>query len=187
MDRILELLINYSYLILFLGVVVEGEMFPLAAGFLVSLSLMNYYGVILVGFTGAVVGDVLWFAAARRWGRDFLNKHGRWLGLTPKRLGWLERHFYHNGKKTLFVTKFIYSFGHSSIIVAGVAKMSWREFIKVEMLASLLWVLVFVGLGKFLGNSYYLFQNTIRHLAWVVLGIILIWIGIQLLLRKILK
>lgn len=187
MDRILELLINYSYIILFLGAVIEGEIFILTAGFLVSLSLMNYYGVVLTSFVGAVIGDILWFAIARRWGRAILDKHGRWLGLTPKRLGWLEKHFYDNGKKTLFITKFIYSFGHSSIIVAGIAKMKWQEFLRVNWLANIIWVLVFVGLGKFLGASYYLLQNTMKHLAILIVGILAIWLGMQWLLRKILK
>lgn len=187
MDRILELLINHSYIILFLGVVIEGEIFPLTAGFLVFLSLMNYYGVLAVGFVGAVLGDILWFMVAKKWGRQILDKHGRWVGLNKKRLAWLERHFNQNGKKTLFITKFIYSFGHSSIIVAGVAKMKWTEFLKVDLLASFLWVLIFVGLGKILGSSYYLLQNTMRDLAILAGGLLIFLIGIQFLLRKMFK
>ncbi|MBI5733944.1 MAG: DedA family protein [Candidatus Kerfeldbacteria bacterium] len=184
MDRALELLVTYSYLILFLGVVLEGEIFPLAAGFLVSLSLMSLPLTLLVTFVGAMIGDILWFGAARRWGRQLVDKWGHWLMLKPERLKWLENHFASNGKKTLFVTKFIYSFGHSSIIVAGLARMKFKEFIKVEALAGLIWSLLFVLLGKILGHSFSLLKLVIHDLAYIGLVIILLVIGLQILLGK---
>jgi len=184
MDYILELLITYSYLILFFGVVVEGEIFPLAAGFLVSLSLMNLYGAMIVGFVGAVVGDILWFMAARHWGRKLVDRCGRFLFIKPSRLKWLEEHFQENGKKTLAVTKFIYSFGHASIIVAGIAKMDFKEFLKVDIIACLGWVVLFTLLGHTFGASFTLLQEILKDVWWTV-GIILVAVVVvQIYLRK---
>ncbi len=184
MDRILDLLITHSYLILFFGVVIEGEIFPLAAGFLTSLSLMNLYGAIAVGFVGAVVGDIIWFLAARHWGRGFVDKYGKWIFLKPERLAWLEGHFKENGKKTLAITKFIYSFGHSSIVVAGISKMDFKEFLKVDVPACFLWVTLFVFLGHAFGSSFNLLQNFLKDVAWAGGIVIILIIVVQMYLRK---
>ncbi|MFZ5391393.1 MAG: DedA family protein [Patescibacteria group bacterium] len=187
MEQLLELLVSYSYFILFFGVVVEGEIFPLAAGFLSSLFIMNFYASIAVTFVGAVVGDLLWFGAARHWGRKFVDRYGKWFLLKPSRLSKMEDHFNKNGKKTLFITKFVYSFGHSSIIVAGLAKMGWRDFIKVDVPASLLWAILFVFLGKILGASFYLLKNILRDITLSAILIVVLVILFQTLFRRFLK
>ncbi|MBI5465691.1 MAG: DedA family protein [Candidatus Kerfeldbacteria bacterium] len=184
MDRILELLINYSYLILFLGVVIEGEIFPLAAGFLISLSLMDLYPAIAVTFVGSFIGDFLWFSAASHWGRPLVDKVGRFLFITPRRLQWLEEHFRLNGKKTLFLTKFIYTFGHSSVIVAGLARMDRREFIKVDLASSFLWAWVFIFLGHFFGASFTLLQHLLRDVTIAALIIAAAIIALQFYVRR---
>lgn len=187
METILVLIVQYGYPLLFLGVVVEGEIFPLVAGFAASLGLLDIGWVILITFIGAVLGDLLWFAAARRWGRQALLKWGRILWITHKRLSWLEEHFEHNGKKTLFITKFIYSFGHSSIIVAGIAQMSWTEFIKVDVPASLLWAIVFSALGYAFGASFTVLQHALRDVTLATVIIVAIIVGFNIYIRKQLK
>ena len=184
MDHLIELLVTYGYIVLFLGVVIEGEIFPLVAGFLVSLSLMDLYTAILVTFAGAVVGDIIWFEAARRWGARFVERYGKWFFLNKKRLRWLEEHFTANGKKTLAITKFIYSFGHSSIIVAGIARMNFKEFLKVDVPASLLWSVLFIFLGNFFGSSFSLLQNLLRDVAWAAVIIFSLVVGVQWYIRK---
>lgn len=181
---VVELLIAYSYLILFIGVVVEGEIFPLAAGFLVSLGYMNLYTSIGVTFIGAFVGDILWFLAARRWGRALVDRWGHLIWLKASRLKWLEEHFANNGKKTLFITKFMYSFGHSSIVVAGIARMNFQEFIKVDLPASFLWAAAFVLLGQFFGGSYGLLKDVLRDVGLALMIVVVLVIGLQVYLRK---
>jgi len=183
-DRILELLVTYSYLILFLGVVIEGEIFPLAAGFLVSLSLMDLNTAILVSFVGSFLGDMLWFKAASRWGRPLVEKVGHFLLLKPSRLAWLEEHFRQNGKKTLAITKFIYTFGHSSIVVAGLARMNFREFVKVDLPASLLWGIVFVLLGNFFGASFFLLQHILRDITLAAIIVLVVIVALQYYVRR---
>lgn len=184
MDVIVNLLLQYSYLLLFFGVVIEGEIFPLAAGFLVSLGEMDLYLAIFITFVGAFGGDILWFLAARRWGRRFVERFGRFLFLKRERLAYLEEHFRNNGKKTLFVTKFIYTFGHSSIIVAGVAKMNFREFIKVDLVASLIWAILFVFLGYFFGSGFSILKHALRDVTWAAIIILVIIIVLQFAVRK---
>lgn len=184
MQTVVHWLLQYSYLVLFWGVVAEGEIFPLAAGFVVSQGVMRFDLAVGVTFVGAFGGDLLWFWAGRRWGRLLVDHLGRWFGLVGRRLARLEHHFAVRGEKTLWLTKFIYSFGHSSIIVAGVAKMPWRSFVKVDLPASLAWAVVFVTLGFFFGSSFTLLQHALRDVFWAAGSIGLVFIVTQWLLRR---
>ncbi len=176
MDTIAILIATYGYIFLFLGVVIEGEIFPLAAGWLVSNNILNLYWILLVTYVGVVIGDILWFKVGEHGGRPLLDKWGKILWFKKSRLKSLEQHFLENGKKTLFITKFIYSFGHLSILVAGIGRMNFKEFLKVDLLASLLWSLLFVMLGYFLGNSFWLLSSLIKNMtsAALVVGAVVI-------------
>ncbi len=187
METILALIVQYGYPLLFLGVVVEGEIFPLAAGFAASLGLLEMWLVILITFVGAVIGDIIWFWVARKWGRACLLRWGRVLWITRKRLSWLEEHFAENGKKTLFVTKFIYSFGHASIIVAGIAQMSWREFLKVDVPVSLLWAILFSLLGYVFGASFSVLQHALRDVTLAAGIVVAVIVGLNIYIRRKLK
>ena len=181
---VVELLLAYSYLILFLGVVVEGEIFPLAAGFLTTTNEMDLYPVLGITFVGVVLGDMLWFGAARRWGRPFLDRWGRFLLLKGDRLESIQRHFQENGKKTLAITKFIYSFGHISIVVAGIARMDWKEFIKIDVPMSFLWTCLFVFLGRAFGSSFLVLRDALKDVAWAAIIVTVLFIGVNYLARR---
>lgn len=184
MQAVVNLLLHYSYLVLFLGVVLEGEIFPLAAGFLVSLGVMDFGSAVLVTFVGAFGGDVLWFFAGRYFGRPLVNAANRWFGLAGRRLLRLEQHFAEKGERTLWLTKFIYSFGHSSIIVAGVAGMRLRAFVRVDLPASLVWAVVFITLGYFFGSSFSLLQHLLRDVVWAAIVVGLAVVLTEVTLRR---
>lgn len=184
MEGIVTLLLQYSYLVLFFGVVIEGEIFPLSAGFLVSTGQMELFTALAVTFVGTVLGDMLFFAAARRWGRRVVEKCGWFLFVRRTHIDWLEKLFERDGKKTLFVTKFIYTFGHSSIVIAGIARMKWREFLKVDIPSSVLWACLFVFLGKIFGNSFWLVAGTFRNIGLAILAAVGTLIVVQILLRR---
>ncbi len=183
MNGIAELISVYGYIVLFLGVVAEGEIFPLAAGWLTIDGTLNIYVSIGVTFFGVVIGDIIWFKIGEKWGRPLIEKYGRFIWIKKNKIERLQKHFAANGKKTLFITKFVYSFGHSSIVVAGMARMNIKEFIKVDIVAGFLWSVVFVLLGRALGESYGLITGVLKDITVGLIVIILIPLLIQASLR----
>ncbi|MFH1867256.1 MAG: DedA family protein [Patescibacteria group bacterium] len=184
MNGITELISAYGYIVLFLGVVVEGELFPLAAGWLTSLGTLNVFISMAVTFVGVVIGDIIWYYIGLRWGRPLLNKFGKFIWLKRSRLQALEQHFIENGKKTLFIAKFIYSFGHSSIIIAGMARMNFKEFLKVDISAGLLWSILFVWLGRILGHSFLLLNDVIKDVTVAIFVVAVVLIILHLATRR---
>lgn len=184
MNGIAELISVYGYLVLFLGAVAEGEIFPLAAGWLTIDGTIDIYLSIIITFMGVVIGDILWFKLGHRWGRPLIDRYGKYIWLKPSKINALQKHFAANGKKTLFITKFIYSFGHSSILVAGMAHMDFKEFIKVDVVAGFLWSITFVLLGRVLGESFSLISNLLKNVTIAILIIVgLLLIG-QAIIRS---
>ncbi len=184
MDGITELISVYGYIVLFLGVVAEGEIFPLAAGWLTIDGTINIYWSILISFVGVVIGDILWFKMGQKWGRPLVDRFGKYIWLKQSKIEALQKHFSENGKKTLFITKFIYSFGHSSILVAGMANMNFREFIKVDIAAGFLWSVLFISLGRLLGESFTLISDWLKNITLAVIAVVVILLIAQTLLRK---
>ncbi|MFH1112188.1 MAG: DedA family protein [Patescibacteria group bacterium] len=184
MNGVTALIAAYGYIVLFLGVVIEGEIFPLAAGWLSSLGDLNVFISIVVTFVGVVIGDIIWYKIGYRWGRPLLDRCGRFIWLKRSRVQALQQHFEENGKRTLFITKFIYSFGHSSIIVAGMAGMNFKEFLKVDVPAGLLWSILFVILGRFLGHSFILLSDTMKNMTLAIIIVISVLIVIHIFTRR---
>ncbi|MFA4936952.1 MAG: DedA family protein [Patescibacteria group bacterium] len=184
MNGIAELITAYGYIVLFLGVVVEGEIFPLAAGWLSSLGELDVFISMAVTFVGVIIGDIIWFKIGYRWGRPLLDRCGRFIWLKRSHIQALQQHFEENGKKTLFITKFIYSFGHSSIVIAGMARMNFKEFLKIDIPAGLLWSILFVVVGRFLGHSFILLSETMKNMTLAIIIVISALIIVQLFVRR---
>ncbi len=187
METIAFLLASYGYIFFVFGVVIEGEIFPLATGWLVSNETLNLYWTLLVTYAGVAIGGILWFKLGERGGCPLLDKWGRILWFSRSRLQSTEQHFFKNGKKTLFVTKFIYSFGHLSILLAGVSKMNFKGFLKIDLLTSLLWSVLFIVVGYFLGNGFWLLNSLIKDITVAVLTVLAVAMIVTFVRNKLVK
>ena len=113
MDRILSLISHYGYLVVFFGVMLEstgvplpGETILLAAGVLVQRGHLDLGHTIAFGILGAVVGDQIGYWVGREGGRPFVLRWGRYLFITPERLGRAEAFFARHGGKAVFLARF---------------------------------------------------------------------------------
>ena len=88
------LLARYGYLILFPGIVVEGEAFLLAGAFMAHRGVLDLPVVIAVAVAATMCGDQLYYRAARARGRTWLErrqgtraKYAKWIDLTSRKGG----------------------------------------------------------------------------------------------------
>src|SRR5512139_1531612 len=68
---------HYGYIVLFLGVLLEGEAVLVAAGALAHRGDLSLPIVILTAFGSSVVGDQAWFHVGRRFGTAFVQRRPR--------------------------------------------------------------------------------------------------------------
>ena len=86
-----------------------------------------------------MLGDNLGYWIGRRFGRGFIERHGRKLFITPERLVAAERFYQRHGGKTVFFGRFVPVVRSVGFIVAGVAGMEWKRFIVYDVAGAVLW------------------------------------------------
>lgn len=192
LDRIIDFLRPYleppwGYTIVFLatflensvgaGVVVPGETLVIIGGFYARIGDLWFPSVAAVAIVGAVLGDNLGYWIGRRYGRGFLQRHGRKLFVTPERLEAAERYYGRHGGKTVFLGRFIPVVRSVGFIVAGVAHMDWRRFIVYDVAGAVIWGVGHSLLGYVLGASYERWEKYVTPAGIVLLGVLLLLIG----------
>jgi undecaprenyl-diphosphatase len=192
LDRIIEFLepylgVPWGYVIVGLatflensigaGVIVPGETLVIVGGFYARIGELWLPGVMLVAIVGAVLGDNLGYWIGRRYGRGFLERHGRKLFITPERLVLAERYYERHGGKTVFFGRFIPVVRSVGFILAGVAHMEWKRFFVYDVAGAVIWAVGHSLLGYGLGASYERWERYATPFGLGLLVILLFSIG----------
>ncbi len=164
-ERILELIAwiepyidDYGYWLVFLGLMAEnaalpvpGETILLLAAFFCSPEYghLDLSYVIGLATVGAILGDNISFWVGRKLGRPFVERYGRYLLITPKRMAQVDRFFERYGDRTIFVQRWVTGLRVMGAMVAGSARMPWRSFLVYNCLGAITWVTVIALLGYF--------------------------------------
>jgi membrane protein DedA with SNARE-associated domain len=192
LDRIIDFLRPYmeppwGYLIVFVatflensvgaGVIVPGETLVIIGGFYARLGELWLPAVAFVAVVGAILGDNLGYWIGRRYGRGFLERHGRKLFVTSERLEAAEGYYRRHGGKTVFLGRFVPVVRSVGFIVAGVAHMEWRRFIVYDVAGALTWGIGHSVLGYALGASYERWEKYATPIGLAILVVLLVLIG----------
>ena len=132
-----------------------------------------YLAMALAGTLGYTVGSVGgWWVGARA-GRPYLERHGRWLHLSPEKLDRAERWFdrWENwgvflGRVTPVVRSFV-------SIPAGVFRAPLGRYTLLTLLGSALWAFAFAGVGWALGSRWEDFHHAFRYVDYAVAAAVL--------------
>jgi membrane protein DedA with SNARE-associated domain/membrane-associated phospholipid phosphatase len=190
MDRILALIEHYGYLVVFFGVMLEstgvplpGETILLAAGVLVQRGHLDLGDTIAFGIAGAVVGDQIGYWVGREGGRPFVLRWGRYLFITPERLGRAEAFFERHGGKAVFLARFFSGLRVFGALVAGISRMRWATFLIYNALGGAVWATAVVLLGYFLGSSLSLVERWLGRATLVLAAVVAVAVGFYVAYR----
>jgi membrane protein DedA with SNARE-associated domain len=184
---LLHLIGRYGYLVVFFGVMLEsagvplpGETVLITAGVLVHRGILDPGDAVFFGILGAVVGDQIGYWVGRFGGRPFVLRWGRYVFITPERLGRAERFFEQHGGKAVFFARFITGLRVFGALVAGMSRMAWGKFALYNVLGGAVWATAAVALGYFLWASIGLVEHWIGRVslllaAALVLVVVLRW------------
>jgi membrane protein DedA with SNARE-associated domain len=136
------------------GVIVPGETLVIIGGVYAGLGDLWVPGVAAVAIIGAVIGDNIGYWIGRRFGRGFLERHGRKVLVTPERIEATERFYARHGGKTVFFGRFIPVVRSVGFIVAGVSHMPWKRFLIYDIAGAIIWGVGHTMIGYALGESY---------------------------------
>ncbi len=188
-ETVTSLFSSYGYLlvfgsallesVIFLGFIFPGSVFILLGGYFAQQKQLSFTFVLLLSWLGMFIGDLANYYLG--------NISQTWF----KKLSKL-RIFKNNQKTAMYAIK---QYGSIAILSshiigslrsiicfsAGSLRFSFREYIGITAFASFLWSLLFVGVGFFLGDSTASLKDLGRKTTWVSLGIILLFLLLQIL------
>jgi membrane protein DedA with SNARE-associated domain len=163
------LLGHWGYLGIFLavalgniGLPVPEETILALAGYAAQRGQLHLPTVLAVGVISAVVGDNVGYWLGRRYGRQAIERYGRWAFITPERLQKVSDFMTRYGALAVFAARFVAGARFLAGPLAGAAGMSPVSFAVANMLGALLYVPYAVGIGY--GISYG-FGNAIHRLT----------------------
>jgi len=130
----------------------EVSMIP--AGIEASRGNLNPYLAIFWGTVGSWIGSTINYVIARYYGREFLEKYGKYVRLDLEKINKLEKYFHSHGKMTVFVIRFIPVVRQYISFPAGMAKMNFLQFSIYTCLGAGAWVAVLVYLGYSFGEQF---------------------------------
>lgn len=161
------------------------------AAYLASQGKMTFFGVIVAGTIGSLIGASLNYILARWLGRLVIyelssKKWARFLLITPEKLEKVEKSFLKNANSATFFSRLIPVARHLISIPAGFCGMPYGPFLLYTALGSAIWVSILAGLGYFLGANQALLHHYASLISWSLLGLFSLWL-LWLVLKKAVK
>jgi undecaprenyl-diphosphatase len=195
LDRLINLVAqlgHWGYLIIFLavtlesaaflGFVVPGETLVLFGGFLAGQRILKLADLIFLVCIGAILGDSIGYELGKHLGRTWLLHYGRWVGLHEAHLKKVEDFFVRHGGKTVVIGRFSAFLRALTPFVAGASRMRYPRFLFYNAFGGIVWSVIVVLLGYWLGASWKLVEHWIGRASAIFGGIlllvlVLIWLG----------
>ncbi len=159
-----------GYIILFIGMMFEGDTVLYVAAFLVHQGALSFVPMILSALWGMILGDNLWYS---------LGVKLRKSGTMPKIAKWVEiakpfdDHLREKPLRTIFLAKFTYGFNRAIIARAGMLNLKWQKLEESDILATLLWMAIIGGIGYFSSASLSYLKDYLKYFeASLAIGVV---------------
>lgn len=169
-----QLIIQYGYLALFIGAIIEGFHVMLLAGFLSAINYIDLFPAFVAVSAGCFLADSAVFFVGYFGGKpvlDWLAKHLSKLGnsLEPAR-----RYLHKYPARVFFIVKITTGLAIATILTAGASRMRPARFLGWNLLTNFLVAGIMVTLGYFFGQSYVLVYKIFHYWALTLLGVFLL-------------
>ncbi len=154
---------------LFFGFFFPGDSLLFTAGFLASQNLISIWWLLILCFIAAVAGDSVGYSFGKKTGPMLFVKEDS-LFFKKKHVEKAHAFYEKHGKKTIIFARFIPVVRTFAPIVAGVAQMEYKTFLKYNIIGGFIWSCGMLGLGYGLGN---IVPNAEKYLTPIIIVIVL--------------
>jgi membrane protein DedA with SNARE-associated domain len=138
-----------------------------------ATGLAAYVAVVLAGVVGYQLGSIFGWWLGIRGGRNLVERHGKWVHLSPGQLDRAERWFQRWEGWAVLVGR-ITPVARSFIsIPAGMFEVEFRRYNVLTLLGNAVWCLALAGVGWAAGSSYKSFDHRFRYVEYAVVAGIL--------------
>lgn len=168
---------NLNYFTIFVLMAIESTFLPLPSEVVIPFAAyraaqgdLSFWGVILFGTLGALVGSLFNYFLSRTLGRIIIykladTKFAHFFLVTREKVEEAENYFLKNGKSSTFIGRLIPGIRHLISIPAGLSRMKLKDFILYTVLGAMLWNIILAVVGYF----FHSYQDQIFHYLTYIL------------------
>lgn len=155
---------------------IPSELIMPLAGFTVARGQMSFVPAVAAGVIGTMLGALPWYYIGVYLGEDrlkrWLDRYGKWLGISSSDIDKAQRWFYRHGTKAVFFGRLVPGVRTLISLPAGFSRMRFGSFLIYSTLGTLGWTLLLTGAGYLLGDNYELVDEYLAPVSKIVLGLI---------------
>jgi membrane protein DedA with SNARE-associated domain len=156
-----------------------GDVAIMYGGYLTTTGKIPYPLAYAAVVCGALLGSTCNLTISRKYGRPFIQRFGRYIGVTEERLLRAEGLFKRWGPWAIIVGRHIPGMRIVLSALSGILGVPYRVFIPCVFVSALIWAAIFLEIGRRVGPRIReVFLVFPAHLIpWLVLGLGLLVIG----------
>lgn len=151
-----------TYLLIFFGIFIEGEVILIVSGVLVKAGNIDYLDTIIIAFFGTIAHDIFYWQLGRWF---FASKKERFLFLNVGRLGPFLKKL-HKNNSYIFTSKFTWAINRLILIASGYENMPVRKLLGYAVPAAGIWVITLVSLGYIFADRTDIIKKDIVTIAF---------------------
>ncbi len=181
---LVENIFDFGYAGIFILMAVESSFIPfpseavlIPAGYLASQGKMDVFVIFVCAVSGSLAGAYVNYFLAKKVGRAFLLKYGKYFFISNDAIYKMDRFFYKHGSISTFTGRLIPGIRQLISLPAGFALMNLKKFTLYTALGSGIWSAILIALGYFIGENeklikVYLKEITTFTLVFIFLAVL---------------
>ena len=167
---------------------IPSEVIMPVAGVAVGRGQMSIGGVVASGTAGAMLGNTIWYLAARALGherlRPLINKHGKWLTMNWKDVERAHRWFDRHGIVFVLTGRLVPTVRSLVSIPAGLLDMRFRNFLLASTVGTAIWTTFLTLVGMKLQEEFTAIDQVLGPISTAVLILLVLVYVVRLLQHK---
>ncbi|MCU0565999.1 MAG: DedA family protein [Oculatellaceae cyanobacterium Prado106] len=157
---------------------IPSELIMPLAGFTVSKGNMALVPAIAAGVIGTILGAFPWYYLGYLMGEDrikgWIDRHGKWLGISSEEITKSQRWFYRHGSKAVLLGRLVPGIRTLISLPAGFSKMPMPQFLIYSTLGTIAWCSLLTIAGYKLGENYSLIEEYLAPVSKIALLLVAI-------------
>lgn len=164
-----------TYVLIFAGIFVEGEIVLVVAGVLIRAGNIDYLNTIIIAFFGTIAHDVFYWQLGRWF---FASQKDKFFFLNVGKLGpFLTK--LHKNDSYIFTSKFTWAFNRLILIASGYRNTPIRELLRFAIPAAAIWSITLISLGYIFAHKTDIIKKDIFTIILSITSVVIILYALE--------
>ena len=180
-DFVVNLITDYGYLGMFLGMVLEAviiiipsEVILATGGILASRGIFTFIGSFITGLLGSVFCAIVIYFMGYFGGKNFVKKYGKYFFMKEDELEKSDSWFNKYGMISALICRNLPIVRTLISLPIGITRQSFIKFVIYTTIGSIPWTLAFTYFGYKLGENWIIINTYVNYLKTPIRVIIII-------------